>query len=139
MKKEFFMKYVYPAIFTSTDEGFLVKFPDLESCYTDGKDIKDAFFNAEDVLNLVLWNMEESKKTIPTPSNPKKIYINNNSFISLVAADTIAYRKLHDAKVVKKTLSIPCWLNAMALERNMNFSNILQNALINELEINEEK
>ena len=133
------MKYVYPAIFTSTDEGFLVTFPDLESCYTDGKNMKDAFINAEDVLNLVLWNMEESKKDIPIPSNPKNISCDTDSFISLVSADTLAYRKLHDTKAVKKTLSIPRWLDTMALEKNVNFSNILQNALINELGINVEK
>ena len=123
------MKYVYPAIFTSTKEGFLVRFPDLESCYTDGEDMKDAFINAEDVLNLVLWNMEESKN----------ISCDTDSFISLVSADTLAYRKLHDTKAVKKTLSIPRWLDTMALEKNVNFSNILQNALINELGINVEK
>lgn len=133
------MKYVYPAIFTSTDEGFLVTFPDLESCYTDGENMKDAFINAEDVLNLVLWNMEESKKDIPTPTNPKDISCDTNSFISLVSADTLVYRKLHDTKAVKKTLSIPRWLDTIALEKNVNFSNVLQNALINELGINTEK
>ncbi len=55
------MKYVYPAIFTQNDDGFLVKFPDLESCYTDGTDMKDAFINAEDVLNLVLINTQIPK------------------------------------------------------------------------------
>lgn len=127
------MKYVYPAIFTQNEDGFLVKFPDLDSCYTDGKDIKDAFVNAEDVLNLVLWNMEEAKTDIPAPSSPKALLCDDNSFVSLVSADTLAYRKLHDTKAVKKTLSIPRWLDTMALEKNVNFSNVLQNALIEEL------
>lgn len=128
------MKYVYPAIFTpSEDGGFLVTFPDLDSCYTDGEDTKNAFINAEDVLNLVLWNMEESKKDIPSPSSPKAVSCDENSFVSLVSADTLVYRKLHDTKAVKKTLSIPRWLDTMALEKNVNFSNVLQNALIEEL------
>lgn len=128
------MKYVYPAIFTPSEEdGFLVNFPDLESCYTNGEDMKDAFINAEDVLNLILWNMEESKKDIPTPSSPKAVSYDENSFVSLVSADTLTYRKLHDTKAVKKTLSIPRWLDTMAQDKNVNFSNVLQNALIEEL------
>lgn len=129
------MKYVYPAIFTQNEDGYLVTFPDLESCYTDGTDMKDAFVNAEDVLNIVLWDMEEAKKDIPSPSSPKAVACDGNSFVSLVSADTLAYRKAHDTKAVKKTLSIPRWLDTMALENNVNFSNVLQNALIEELGI----
>lgn len=129
------MKYVYPATFTPSEEGFIVKFPDLESCYTDGKDMVEAFTNAEDVLNLVLWDMEEAKKDIPAPSSPKAVLCDENSFVSLVSADTLVYRKLHDTKAVKKTLTIPRWLDTIALEKNINFSNVLQNALIEELGI----
>lgn len=132
------MKYVYPAVFTPSEDGaFLVNFPDIESCYTDGINMKDAFINAEDVLNLVLWNMEEGQKEIPSPSNPKTIVCDENSFVSLVSADTLSYRKLHDTKAVKKTLSIPRWLDTLAQERNVNFSNVLQNALKNELGIDD--
>ena len=88
---------------------------------------------AEDVLNLTLWDMEENKENIPAPSNPKDIKCDENSFIALISADTLAYRKLYDKKAVKKTLTIPAWLNNLALEKNVNFSNILQNALIKEL------
>lgn len=130
------MKYVYPAIFTQTENVFLVKFPDLENCYTDGESIKEAFVNAEDVLSLVLWDMEEAKKNIPAPTSPKAIACDENSFISLVSADTLTYRKLNDTKAVKKTLTIPRWLDTMALEKNINFSNLLQNALVAELEVN---
>lgn len=123
------MKYVYPAIFTPTENGFLVEFPDLESCYTDGEDMKDAFVNAEDILNLVLLNLEDKKETMPIPSNPKSVLCDEKAFVSLVSADTLAYRKLYDTKSVKKTLSIPQWLDTMAQEKNVNFSNVLQNAL----------
>lgn len=96
------MKYVYPAIFTPAENGFLVEFPDLESCYTDGEDIKDAYVNAEDVLNLVLLNLEDKKETMPIPSNPKSVLCDEKAFVSLVSADTLAYRKLYDTKSVKK-------------------------------------
>ncbi len=79
--------------------------------------------------------MEEAKKDIPAPSSPKAVACDGNSFVSLVSADTLAYRKAHDTKAVKKTLSIPRWLDTMALENNVNFSNVLQNALIEELGI----
>lgn len=134
------MKYIYPAIFTldTTDENFpngvyLVKFPDLDACHTFGNTLDEAYTMAEDLLSLTLWDMEEDKENIPTPSNPKDIKCDENSFVSLISADTIAYRKLYDKKAVKKTLSIPAWLNNLALEKNINFSNILQNALMKEL------
>ncbi len=134
------MKYIYPAVFTfdTSDKNFpngvyLVNFPDLECCYTFGKNLNEAYIMAEDVLNLTLWDMEENKENIPAPSNPKDIKCDENSFITLISADTLAYRKLYDKKAVKKTLTIPAWLNNLALERNVNFSNILQNALMKEL------
>ena len=134
------MKYIYPAVFTfdTSDENFpngvyLVNFPDLDACHTFGNTLEEAYNMAEDVLNLTLWDMEESKENIPAPSNPQNIKCNENSFVSLISADTLAYRKLYDKKAVKKTLTIPAWLNNLALERNVNFSNILQNALIKEL------
>lgn len=136
------MKYLYPAIFSfdTSDENFpdgvyLVNFPDLEACHTFGVTLNEAYKMAEDILNLTLWDMEECKDDIPNPSNPKDIKCDEKSFVSLISSDTTAYRKLHDKKAVKKTLSIPAWLNNLALEKNINFSNVLQNALIKELGI----
>lgn len=136
------MKYIFPAVFTldMTDENYpngvyLVNFPDLEGCYTDGETIEEAYKMAEDVLNLTLWDMKEDKKEIPKPSNPKEFKCDDNSFVSLVTADTLEYRKKYDKEAVRKNLSIPKWLNNLALERNINFSNVLQNALMRELGI----
>ncbi len=140
------MKYVYPAIFTldKTDTSFsdgvyLVEFPDLEGCYTFGETLEKAYEMAEDVLSLTLWDLEENKVQIPTPSNLKDLKCDENSFASLVSADTLAYRKLHDTKAVKKTLSIPRWLDTIAQERGVNFSNILQQALMKELNVSAPK
>lgn len=134
------MKYLYPAIFTldMTDKNYpngvyLVEFPDISGCFTDGETLDEAYSMAEDALNLMLCSLEDTKQDIPTPSNPQDIKCDEKSFVSLISADTIAYRKLYDKKAVKKTLSIPAWLNNLALERNINFSNILQNALMKEL------
>lgn len=136
------MKYLYPAIFTldMTDENYpngvyLVDFPDISGCFTDGETLNEAYSMAEDALTLKLCSLEDIKQEIPKPTDIKDIKCNKNSFVSLISADTFIYRKLHDKKAVKKTLSIPAWLNNMALEKNINFSNILQNALMKELGI----
>ena len=65
------MKYVYPALFVKEDESIIVTFPDLEDTFTDGTTMEEAFENAEDVLNLMLWNREEEKDDIPMPSSPE--------------------------------------------------------------------
>ena len=92
------MKYVYPAIFTLEEGSYSVFFPDLKNCYTCGSDVKDALINAEDVLCLMLWDMEENKEEIPAPSDPSSVKCEDNSFLSLVSADTTAYRKQYDAR-----------------------------------------
>ena len=130
------MKYIYPAIFTPIENGaYLVKFPDIEGCYSDGLTLQEAYINAEDVLNLMLWELEESKTAVPVASLPQAVSVEKGAFISLISADTLAYRKLYDTKAVKKTLTIPRWLDTLAHEHNINFSNILQNALVKELGI----
>ena len=129
-------KYIYPAVFTPVNDGiYLVNFPDIKNCFSDGKDLSEAFTNAEDVLNLTLWNMEEKEEQLPMASDPKAVKCDKKSFVSLIRADTLAYRKLYDTKAVKKTLSIPRWLDTMAQDRNLNFSNILQNALMQAMQV----
>lgn len=129
------MKYVYPAIFTPEDGGYTAKFPDFDSCYTQGDDLADAFEMAQDVLALTLYRMEREHVPIPTPSNIKEICTADPAFASLVNSDTFAYRKQHDNRAVKKTLSIPAWLNAEAEQVGINFSAVLQNALKAQLHI----
>lgn len=123
-------KYLYPALFTQEQNGmYSVKFPDLESCYTQGDNLQDAYEMAEDVLCLCLYDMEESNIEIPKASNPTEIKIPANSFVALIATDTMEYRKLSDNSAVKKTLTIPQWLNTMAEREGVNFSSVLQSAL----------
>jgi len=124
------MKYVYPAIFTEeTEGGFSVNFPDFESCYTCGDNLEHALSMAQDVLCLTLYNMEQNAVLAPKPSAIKGIDVSCNEFVNLVVCDTIEYRKFYDNKAVKKTLSIPSWLNNMAEKEEINFSHILQEAL----------
>ena len=128
-------KYVYPVILTSEEGGFLADFPDIESCYTQGDNLADALEMAKDVLSLRLCAYENDKKSIPQASLKQEFILNENQIISLVSADTMEYRKMWDNKSVKKTLTIPAWLNTIAEKNEINFSAILQKALKDELEL----
>lgn len=130
------MKYAYPAYFRPAEKGmFEVSFPDLENCYTSGENLEDAILMADDVLNLMLWTMEKDGCPIPKASKIEDLHPEENVIVSYVAADTFKYSKKMDKKAVKKTLSIPQWLDDMAKAHNINFSNVLQNALMKELGI----
>lgn len=132
LRKEILMsKYVYPAIFTSEpDGGYSVYFPDLEGCYTCGDTLADALFMAEDALALILYGYEKDQRPIPQPSKMSDIKVTADSFLSMVACDTLEYRKRFNNKAVKKTLTIPKWLNEAAVAMNINFSQVLQDALL---------
>lgn len=133
-------KYIFPAIFSQEDNGsFSVSFPDIDNCYTQGDDLQDAYEMAEDVLCLFLYKMEEASENIPTPSNPKDIQVNDNSFVAIIGADTLEYRMFYDNKAVKKTLTIPQWLNTMAEREGVNFSYVLQSALKEKLGIQDRR
>lgn len=128
-------KYIYPAIFTKEGAFYTVCFPDLEGCYTQGDSLQDAYEMASDVLCLTLYNLEEEKASIPPASETSAIKTGKDEFVSLVACDTLEYRQYYDNKAVKKTLTIPAWLNTMSEREGINFSAVLQAALKRELNI----
>lgn len=129
------MKYAYPAVFTHESNGYSVSFPDVPHCYTDGDSLAEAIENANDVLCLRLYDMEEAGEQIAPPSDINSMKADKDSFISLVACDTLEYRKFFDKKAVKKTLTIPNWLNTLAERSDINFSAVLQEALIEKLHL----
>ena len=129
------MKYAYTAVFTPEEGGYNVNFPDLQGCYTCGDDVADAIYMAQDVLNLTLCDLEDDQKPIPPASKQRDIPVTGDQFTSVVAADTEAYRKFCRERAVKKTLTIPGWLNERAERANINFSGILQEALKERLHI----
>lgn len=130
-------KYVFPAIFTPEETGYSVRFPDLDGCFTDADNLTAAMERANDALCLMLYDMEQDRAIIPAPSSvaDAQAQTENSEFVSLIACDTIAYRKMHENKAVKKTLSIPSWLNEMAESAGINFSGILQEALKKQLNL----
>lgn len=128
-------KYAYPAIFTIEESGLVaVDFPDFENCFTCGDNIPDAIEMASDVLALTLCDIEKSGTKAPDASDIKSIEAPTSGFVSMVSCDTIAYLRKTDNRAVKKTLSIPSWLNEAAERQGINFSSILQRALMQELD-----
>ncbi|MCD8148670.1 MAG: type II toxin-antitoxin system HicB family antitoxin [Clostridiales bacterium] len=129
-------KYAYPAIFTpEADGGYSIVFPDLEGCYTCGDDMADGLMMAEDALALILYGYESDRRAIPAPSAMTDFALNDGEFVNFIACDTLAYRKMYNNKSVKKTLSIPEWLNEAASEAGVNFSQVLQDALKKQLQL----
>lgn len=123
-------KYVYPAIFSPEEEGgYSVFFPDLEGCYTCGDNLTDAVFMAEDVLAFVLYDCERDGSQIPAPSSAENVALSGKEFVNYIACDTIEYARRNNNKAVKKTLTIPEWLNDAATRAGINFSQTLQEAL----------
>lgn len=129
-------KYVFPAVFSEEDGGkYSVYFPDLEGCYTCGDNLQDAIVMAEDVLAFYLYDEEKAGNSIPSPTDINQVKLSGQEFVSYIVGDTIEYAKLHNNKAVKKTLTIPEWLNEEATAMGVNFSQVLQEALIKKLNI----
>lgn len=126
-------KFFYPAIFEPEDTGFSVYVPDIAGCMTQGDTLDEALDMVQEAIGLMLEDIEE--KDYPAPSSPTDIATTGKQFVMMVSFDKLAYDKKYNAKAVKKTLSIPAWLNKLAIEKNINFSNLLQNALMRELNV----
>ncbi len=127
------MKYIYPAKFILQDNGYTVDFLDF-NCTTEGDTLEEAIEMAKEGMGFYLEDL--SNTDIPQPTlSFNKIKLEKNEFISLIELDIDEYRKKYDNKAVKKTLTIPNWLNKKAEFYNLNFSQILQNALKKELHI----
>ena len=128
-------KYIYPAVFTPEENGYFIIFPDFDSCYTQGNDIADGIHMAEDVLSLMLTHLEDKHQEIPKPSAINDMKTESDAFATYISCDTTIYRRLMNNTAVKKTLSIPSWLNDSAVAAGLNFSQVLQDALKQQLNI----
>ena len=135
IEEDCFMKYVFPALFEQEDGLYNVSFPDLPSCYTCGDDMADALYMAADALGGWLSRAEEKGTPIPSASTLSAVVCPDGAVASLILADTDAFRRAHSEKAVKKTLTIPAWLNEAAEARAVNFSQVLQKALRAELNL----
>lgn len=128
--------YYYPAIFTKQDVGFSIRFPDLPGCFTEGDTIEEAYKIACSAIGLYAQNSDGSFN-FPAPGSPNDIKLADDEFLVLIEFNMLDYLKNNSNKSVKKTLTIPSWLNELAEQNNINFSNVLQNAIKERLNINE--
>lgn len=128
-------QYFYPAIFHTAEEGgFWVSFPDLPECLTEGDSAEDAYQMAIEALGLALTDRCSNQEPIPAPSAPNQILLEDtDSHIVIIQFDMEAYQKKHNSRAVKKTLSIPEWLNEEAIALGINFSQVLQEALLTKI------
>ena len=130
MTKEF-----YPVIFHPEDKGYSTFVVDIDGCFSQGETISEAVEMTQDAIGLMLEDYIQNKKNLPLPSSPEIKTLETNDFIVMVEFDTAKYLEKHNNKPVKKTLSIPSWLNILAKQHNINFSKLLQNALRRELNV----
>ena len=122
-------KYSYIAVVSFDEDGISIDFPDLDGCFTCAETEAEIFQMAKEVLGLHLWSMEQEGEAIPEASKIKNIKLEENETAMLIEVFMPPVRDRINNRVVKKTLTIPQWLNAEAERHGVNFSQILQNAL----------
>ena len=121
----------YPAIFHPEEVGYSVSVPDIAGCCTQGDTLDEAVEMAQDAIGLMLEDCAE----FPTPSDPARLLPEAGDFVVVVPFDALAFKRQRDNRAVKKTLSIPSWLNEEAEAAHINFSGVLQEALKKKLNI----
>lgn len=124
------MLCVYPAIFHKENDSYWVEFPDLEGCQTYGDTLNETMGFAQEALMGYLLVLLEQGRSIPAPSDIVSIHP-DDGFTSLVSCEVNQYK---DTKAVKKTLTIPSWLNDRATSMGINFSQVLQEALLSKVQ-----
>ncbi len=120
-------KYIYPAIFTREEDGFSVRFPQLDGCYTQGDSFEEAQRMAMEAMSLHLYGMEQDGEDIPEPN--MAVSAAANEMVVPITAWMTPFRDEMENRAVKKTLTIPAWLNDAAEKKHVNYSQILQSAL----------
>ena len=128
-------RYFYPAIFTyEKGKEIAVVFPDLDVA-TSGINDDDALLSARECLGCALFGLEEDNEPIPEPSPLESIHVSGNERVVLVDVFMPSIRNANVNKSVNRTVTLPAWLNAAAQERGINFSQLLQKALLDTIDI----
>ncbi|MDR1687500.1 MAG: type II toxin-antitoxin system HicB family antitoxin [Clostridiales bacterium] len=122
-------RVTYFAVFEPSDTGYSIYFPDLPGCISCGDNIEHATKMAKEALGLHYWGMEKDGDEIPKPTKPPFEDMESVDFVVPVEIFPDIVKDAIENRAVKKTLTIPHWLNAEAEAANVNFSQLLQNAL----------
>ncbi len=127
------MKLIYPAVFKPFSDksgGYVVEFPDLPGCVTEGKDLEQAIEMGIDAASGWILGELEDGKQLPSASDYSEVATKNGCMVNMLLLDIDSYEERYGEKAVRKNLTIPAWLNTYAEKNNINFSKILQDALI---------
>lgn len=127
--------FLYYAIFEIADDGINVRFPDLDGAFTGAKDMHEALSLAKDLLAGWLINAQDDNETLPTPSLPSDFDTNKNELTIPIEVNLEFYRAKFDNQIIKKTLTIPKYLNIEAENVGINFSQLLTEALKEKLSV----
>lgn len=132
------MKLVYPAIFTPLENssGYCVTVPDLPGCVTQGDSLINAIDMGIDAASGWILGELEDGNNFPAASGPKDIDCDDDSFINLLVLDMNLYAEKYGSQTIRKNLTIPAWLNTYGERNNINFSKLLQDALLKIAESN---
>ena len=120
------MLFVYPAVFHKEEDSYWVEFPDLPGCHSYGSSVTETMACAQEAMAGYILTLLEQERPIATPSDIGVLSV-EDGFTSLVSCNIDQYK---ETKAVKKTLTIPAWLNERAMAKGVNFSQVLQEALL---------
>jgi len=120
------MLFVYPAVFHKEEDSYWVEFPDLPGCHSYGSSVAETMTYAQEALVGYILTLLEQERPIAVPSDIETLSA-EDGFASLVSCNIDQYK---ETKAVKKTLTIPAWLNERAMAKGVNFSQVLQEALL---------
>ena len=131
------MNYIYPAVFYPEEDGrYSVIFPDLNDLATYGDTLADAFAMAQEACGQYLFTPLRDGEHLPSPSSLDDVQKEDaHALVNMVCVNLDAYARAYDDKAVKKTLSIPAWLNTACENLGINFSKVLKDALIAKLQV----
>jgi predicted RNase H-like HicB family nuclease len=122
------MEYVYPAIFhKNDDESFTISFPDLPGCISEGKTLGNAMYMAQSALSQWISYLTDKKQNIPKASSVQNIAVKPGEFVNLICTE------LKDGHAVKRTVSIPKWMDDKVVQSGLSLSRVLQEALSEKL------
>ena len=123
-------EFVYPAVFHTNEDGsFTITYPDLPGCISEGNSLGNAMYMAQAALTQWIEYLTDKKHPIPSASNLADIKITQNEFINLIRAD------IKDTRAVKRTVSLPKWMDDMVIEAGLSLSRVLQDALKDRLKV----
>lgn len=134
------MKYTYLALFEADKEngGYTITFPDFPGAISEAGTLSEAMYNAREVLEIYTIMFEDDGKEFPKPSSFKALsgnLISDEDILQAISVDTELVRERERSRAVNKTVTLPSWLVEVGKENKINFSQLLQKAIREELQV----